>query len=433
MRRGWQRLVPDTIVSQLALLIVAAVLLANGIGFLAFVIGQNRPHAHPAETTGRLAALVELLDSTAATDRAALLAKIGDSHPDFALRLAGEAPDRGNKPPPFQHLQNALGPDIRVVEGASPDPSDGRAHLIRLRDGTRLAAREPRPPPPPLGPGLTTWLFTGFSLIGLALWTGWRITRPLQTMTKAAERFQPSATPVPFVQSGPYEIRALASAFNTMQARISELLAEKTNALAAVSHDLRTPITRMRLRVEFMADRQERDRMIHDLDVMDQLTQSALNHLKAVRDGSDREKLDLSSLAHSLADRFQDDGRSFSLEIRARPIVRVRPLDLERALENLVENAFKYGTPPCLRLDQTGQDAVIEVEDHGPGIPESQRDAMLRPFTRGEAARPMSGTGGFGLGLAIARDAIVRQGGTFALLDARPQGLLVRITLPLAQ
>jgi signal transduction histidine kinase len=197
-----------------------------------------------------------------------------------------------------------------------------------------------------------------------------------------------------------------------------------------VSHDLRTPITRMRLRAEFMSDTLERERMIHDLDLMDQLTQSALTHLKAVKDGSDREAVDLASLLHSVADRFQDMGKAVVVSIEARANARARPIDLDRALGNLIENAFKYGTPPVLRLRRTGDDAVIEIEDRGPGIPAAAREAMMRPFTRGDSARSMEDASGFGLGLAIARDAIVRQGGTFALCDAAPRGLLVRITLP---
>lgn len=425
-----KRLLPGTIFAQLVLLIVGAVLLANGAGLLMLLASQNRVGAHPAEVTGRLAGFIELIDRSPPAERAGLIAKIGQSHPELSIRQVDEP-----VPPPQirsgpAHLERALGRTFSVVTRTEQAPQAGQFHLIRLADGSFVSAREPSPSNPPLfGPHLFSWLFVGFSLVALALWTGWRIARPLQNMTRAVESFRPEVNPRPLAETGPYEIRALASAFNGMQMRIGELLTDKTNALAAVSHDLRTPITRMRLRAEFMTDALERERMIHDLDTMDHLTRSALDYLKNVKDGSFRERVDLASLIHSVADRLSDEGKVVTVDIQARPGVLANALDLVRVIDNLVENAFKYATPPVIRLRGTDREAVIEVEDRGPGIPAPLREAMMRPFTRGDGARSMERVGGFGMGLAIARDAVVRQGGTFELVDAVPSGLLIRITL----
>ncbi len=425
-----KRFLPGTIFAQLALLIVGAVLLANGAGLLMLLVGQNHLGPHPAEITGRIAGFVELLDKTPPAERDALIAKIGQSHPELSIRqVIGPQPARAVKRPGPAHLERALGRPFSVVTQPAAAPQTGQEHLIRLADGSFISAREPPSDPPLLGPHLFSWLFVGFSLIGVALWTGWRIARPLQDMTRAVEGFRPEMNPRPLAEAGPYEIRALASAFNRMQTRIGELLTDKTNALAAVSHDLRTPITRMRLRAEFMTDTLERERMIHDLDTMDHLTRSALNYLKNVKDGSNREKVDLASLIHSIADRHADAGKTVTVDIQARPSVVASALDLERVIDNLIENAFKYATPPVIRLREKDQDAVIEIEDRGPGIPALSRETMTRPFTRGDRARSMEQVGGFGMGLAIARDTVLRQGGSFELLDAEPTGLLIRITL----
>lgn len=426
-----KHLLPGTIFAQLALLIVGAVLVANGAGLLMLLASQNRLGPHPAEVTGRLAGFVELIDRTPSPERAVLIARIGQSHPEFSIGQVIEPP----APLPATlsgpaHLERALGRRFSVVTQNGPSPQAGQSHLIRLADGSFISAREPPPSNPPLfGPHVFSWLFVGFSLIALALWSGWRITRPLQDMTRAVEGFRAETNPHPLAETGPHEIRALASAFNRMQMRIGELLTDKTNALAAVSHDLRTPITRMRLRAEFMTDTLERERMVHDLDTMDHLTRSALDYLKNIKDGGHRERVDLASLIHSVADRFSDEGRAVAVEIEARPSVLANAFDLERVIDNLIENAFKYATPPVVRLRGTDREAVIEVEDCGPGIPATLRETVTRPFTRGDGARSMERVGGFGMGLAIARDTVLRQGGTFELLDAEPAGLLIRITL----
>ncbi|OYU47314.1 MAG: hypothetical protein CFE31_17505 [Rhizobiales bacterium PAR1] len=422
---------PDRISAQLTLLIVGAVLLANIVVTSLFFFFHEGFSLNPAETTGRLAALIETLDGTPTDQRSYLIERFRQSHPEFKIADTDIRPASKLDIKGFVPLARALGSGFLVSFQKNADPADGRAFIIQLRDGTHIGAVEPLPPPRPIvGPQLFPWIFAGVSLLAIFLWSGSKITHPLQRITRAAEHFRPEVHPEALPEQGPYEIRALASAFNVMQGRISELLVEKTNALAAVSHDLRTPITRMRLRAEFLTERPERDRMIHDLDIMDQLTRSALDHLRSVADGKDRERVDLASLLHSLVDRLDDEGQAVSVEILARPVVKIRGLDLERALDNLVENAFRYATPPILRLSEKDGVALIEVEDHGPGIPADLRDTLVQPFSRGDSARTMDHRAGFGLGLTIARQAILRQGGTFQLLDARPHGLLIQIKIP---
>lgn len=424
-----RRLLPNTIFAQLAWLIVVSALLVNLIGLLRIAFDQEGLRYHPTENTGRLAALVELLDGASPTEREVLLAKFRQSHPDFSV-CSTTAPFSASSAKAESDLGQVLGPAFEVLKLDGGGVRGAQSYLIRLRDGLVLKAYEPPTSGwPVVGQRLLPWLFAAFALIALALWSGWKIAGPLQKMTRAAEQFRPEADYTPLPEAGPYEVRALASAFNRMQDRIRELLAEKNSALAAVSHDLRTPITRMRLRAEFMSDREERERTVHDLDVMDRLTQSALNYLKNGDGGGEREKTDLASLVHTVADRFLDEGKEVRVEIESHPSAHIHGLDLERALGNLIENALKYASSPVMRLSDQDGAAVIEVQDEGSGIPLAVRDEMMRPFTRGDRARSMDQMDGFGMGLAIAREAVIRQGGTFELLDAVPAGLLVRMVL----
>lgn len=429
------RWLPRRISAQLTLLMLGAIVLANVLSTLFFVLSRDRLLTNnPAETTGRLAGFIEVLDAAPPEQRPPLIAAFGAARPEYQLRQTEAPAPPAGRTEQGHHLARALGPAFTLTSEQAPgEPPPPLRHHIRLRDGTGIEVLEPRPQRPPFfGPQLVSLLAVGLALAALLVWTGRKIVRPLSAITRAAERFRPEASPVPLRESGPYEIRALARAFNALQGRIGELLTEKTNALAAVSHDLRTPITRMRLRAEFLPDNAERARMIHDLDQMDQMTRAALDHLRAVATGTDREAVDLASLLHTLADRFQDAGQDVRVERAERLIARVRPLDLERALDNLIENAIKYATPPRLRLYAARGEAVIEIEDAGPGIAPERREELMQPYTRGDHARGMNETGGFGLGLAIAREATQRQGGTFELGEARPHGLLVRLRLPLA-
>ncbi|MCA3644570.1 MAG: HAMP domain-containing protein [Methylobacterium sp.] len=422
------RLLPDRVFGQVALLIVGVMVLVHLALPAIFFLVDNQRGLKPAETIGRIAGFVEMIDRAAPGDRPPLIAALRNSHPqlDLGIRTISQALEKDQGPK--THLEVALGPSFVIESRPAVEKGLHYLHAIRLQDGMILSASEPFPVgPPPLGPALIPWLFLGLTLLVLALWTGWRITRPLQEMTHAVRQFQPGNSTNRLAERGPYEMRALADAFNAMQARIDELLRQRMLALAALSHDLRTPITRMRLRAEFMLHPRERQRMTDDLDIMDQLTRSVLDYLRGHASIEAGERIDLESMLHTLADRFDDEGRPVTLDFRASPVILAKPLDLERALANILENAFRHATPPTLRLREADGMAIIEIEDRGPGIPDSMKALLLRPFTRGDAARSLEKAPGFGLGLTIASEAVARQGGRLALLDAKPQGLLVRI------
>jgi signal transduction histidine kinase len=200
--------------------------------------------------------------------------------------------------------------------------------------------------------------------------------------------------------------------------------------LAAISHDLRTPITRMRLRVEFIEDDTLRDQFTRDLQHMDTMVQGALSYL---RDANRREKrgaFDLSSLLQTVADEFSDMGNATRYDGPRRVVAVGDARQIERAVTNLVENAVRYGTDVVIRLRDDGEPLLVEVGDDGPGIAEADRLRLLEPFTRGDEARGRIDSEGFGLGLAIAQSIAAAHDGKLTLHDNQPRGLLVRISLP---
>jgi len=437
-RTRWQRASPPGIAGQLAILVVVAILAIHAVLTLSFMLANTGSRPHPAETTGRQAAVVELLDRTGSLQRPALLGAIRVAFPEFRVALAspGATFDEETRPAPdARHLARLLGTSFSVsslrrdVTGTEPGDS---GLLIRLRDGAMLLLSSPRPSPPPGGPLALTIGFVAISAVLLGTWAVLALTKPLRAIEAHVEAYGPGQAFAPLPEAGPREIRTLARAFNRMQERISRLIDDRTRTLAAVGHDLRTPITRLRLRAELLDDSPEKARMIADLDQMAALVQGALTHLRDGRGDEASSTLDLQSLLQTIADGYADIGKPVEMAPSARLAVRGRPLELERAITNIVDNAIKYGGRASISLRREDDRAVIEVADGGPGIPQEMRAAVLEPFVRGEDARTMNDTDGFGLGLTIARSIIEAHDGTVTFADGSPEGFVVRIGLPLA-
>jgi len=434
----WRRAWPPGIAAQLAILIIVAILVIHAILVLSFTLASAGSRAHPAETTGRQAAIVELIDRAGPLQRPALLGAVRATFPELRVSLAsaGATFDEEARPAPdARHLARLLGTGFSVSslrrDAAGPEPG-GTGLLVRLRDGAMLLLSSPRPSPPPGGPLALTIGFVAISAVLLGTWAVLALTKPLRAIEAHVEAYGPGRAFTPLPETGPREIRTLACAFNRMQERITRLMEDRTRTLAAVGHDLRTPITRLRLRAELLDDCPEKTRMIADLDQMDALVQSALTHLRDGRGDEASRTLDLQSLLQTIADGYADLGKPVELTTSARPAIHGRPFELERAITNIIDNAIKYGGAASISLLRDGDRAVIEVADRGPGIPEAMRAAVLEPFVRGEAARTMNESDGFGLGLTIARSIIEAHEGTISFADGTPDGFVVRMSLPVA-
>jgi two-component system, OmpR family, sensor kinase len=254
-------------------------------------------------------------------------------------------------------------------------------------------------------------------------------TRPLSVFVKAAGRIAHEPRVSPVEESGPKEVRELAIAFNDMQARIGRLIDDRTHALAAVSHDLKTPITRLRFRTEELQDIALRESVTSDLDEMERMIDQTLSYLREERGDEELKPVDVVAILETVTDDVVDAGGAASLDGSASAVVLGRRLALKRAFGNLVGNAVKYGQWAKTTVTD-GNDAVrITIADQGPGISVEDRERALRPFVRLEPSRN-SETGGFGLGLSIA-DAVIRgHGGRLELRNGERSGLVVTVVLP---
>jgi len=273
----------------------------------------------------------------------------------------------------------------------------------------------------------TSAMAIGIVLVSIVLVRGF--TAPLSRLARAADRIGRDMSVPPLSEKGPREVRHAARAFNEMQARIRRLVEDRTQTLAAISHDLKTPITRLRLRAEFVEDQETRAKMTRDLDEMETMIDQALAFLRG--DGRDEtsKPVDISAMLEAIASDLADMGRPIYVSAVPESVLRCKPLALKRALINLIENALKYGGAARIRLDREPDLVRLTIDDEGPGIPESEREKVFSPFYRREESRNRE-TGGTGLGLTIARAVVRALGGDITLSDAPQKGLRVEVTLP---
>lgn len=254
--------------------------------------------------------------------------------------------------------------------------------------------------------------------------------RPLSMLMKATSHVGTDGhEQVP--EQGPSEVRNLIHAFNAMHARIRLLLSSRTQSLVAVCHDLRTPLSRLRLRIDGAELPEETGRaMREDIEELSGLLRSLQDYLSAQSAGEQPQQIDLAAMASTIIDNARDQGHNASIYGPEHLVVSARPTTLRRALNNLVDNALHYGGNVRLVLKSTDQEAVIRIEDDGPGIPDEMLGEVLQPFVRMDGARKRN-THGMGLGLAIAHDAIQLEGGSLTLSNQTGGGLCATVQLPL--
>ena len=290
------------------------------------------------------------------------------------------------------------------------------------------------PPPWFVFDNLLRVLASGLVIAVIAFFLARRISRSWDVLTRAADRVGRGDYPEPVPETGPIEIRRATKAFNRMTARLKRFVEDRTRMLAAISHDLRTPITSLRLRAEFVEDPENRARIIEALDEMEQMVEAAMTFAREETANEETRKIDLTALVESAIEDLAEIGRpiTFIGEGDAR-VYPCRPLSIKRAFGNLVANALNFGdTVEVAVRDADDGGLWIEIADDGPGIPVEQREQVFEPFFRIEESRNRD-TGGIGLGMAIARTAIRAHGGEIYLEESQKGGLLARIYLPPAQ
>ncbi|OIN08534.1 ATP-binding protein [Oceanisphaera psychrotolerans] len=313
-----------------------------------------------------------------------------------------------------------------------PPRSDIRLHgVIELADGHWLSftSLTDRDIPAWSAKAILSFVVLAALLAGMMIWLLQRTTRPLKELARQAERLGRGDKLEPLTESGPSEIREMLSAFNRMQDRLDRFVSDRTRMLAAISHDLRTPITTLQLRCEFLPEGEDKQKLQQGLKRMEQMLNATLQFAREDGLAEPVRNLDLPSLLQSLCDDLQDNGHEISLEEQDAIIYRGRPTALRRALQNLLENGVKYGGKVEVRLLAEPKRVRVLIRDFGPGIPQEQLEEVFKPFTRLDPARNQE-DGSIGLGLAIARTLIHQHGGELTLENHPQGGLLVQVLLP---
>ncbi len=435
----------DTLRRRIALTIVAAMVASLALNAL-FVQVAGIWARPPIERTG-------LLEQIAVTTRVIEAAPV-QLRPQLAhaasssmLQVSWQArradfglPGDGTRVEPDRVpvLQQLLGDD-RQIEAFNPGDwpnASPQAHyvaLVRLTDGSWMSFTPPeRSWGLEIGTRIAIIIALGLIATLLVAWVATRqLANPLQRFATAARRFGTDLRAPPIKVEGPHEIRQAIVAFNTMQAQIQHFIAERTHMLASISHDLRAPLTRMRLRSEFMEDLDHQRKLIRDVEEMQSMINAALEFFREDTHREATTAFDLSELLQTIVDDYRDQHIDVDFNGPAHLVYNGRPLGIKRVIVNLLENAVKYARNPRITLSRNDYAIRIEVSDEGPGIPEEALEKVFDPFFRLETSRNRN-TGGVGLGLSAARAIIREQGGDLTLRNQRRKGLVARVELAVA-
>ena len=347
----------------------------------------------------------------------------------FQVRVDSRPPER----PRIEFAEDARPPPVDsrpTLPGGAPPWERAFAITVVLPDGAGVAFRAPPPRgAPPLPHRLFLQLGVLTITLGVVLYAMTRtITRPLAALVTAADAAGRGAAPRHLPERGARELREAARAFNAMHERLARYLDSRTRVLAAMSHDLRTPLTCLRLRIDVIDDRTLRKRCEDDLGEMNRMVDNALGMFRTLNDDESAAPFDMDALLRNLQEEQSELGNRVSIEGWANGPFIGRRLALKRCLGNLLANAVRYGREALVRIED-GEALIIKVLDRGPGIPPEALEKVFEPFFRLEGSRNLH-TGGAGLGLSIARDVAQAHGGSIELSNRTEGGLEARVTLP---
>jgi signal transduction histidine kinase len=429
-RKWW----PRTLFTRLTFILFIGLILAHALSFI--LIFHERADATTDMMLGYLekdvASSVALLDRLPADERAAWLPRLERRTYRFILGpgTAGHAPDTKISSLIAGSFVQAIGDRHPVVADVLPSHHDHVQAHVKLGDGSPLTI-DMRPADLPMSKWLPGVLLAQLILLAFSTWIGVRLaTRPLAQLADAADTWGPDLRASRLPEDGPLEVSRAAKAFNAMQERIGLYMTERIQILAAISHDLQTPITRMRMRADMMEDAEQRTKLNRDLKEMESLVREGVAYARTLHGTAEPPcRIDPDALLDSLACDYLDAGEKLVLRGEVGRTLVTRPQALRRVLGNLIDNALKFSDGVEVRVSP-GQDgrAKILVLDNGPGIPGGELEAVFQPFYRVEASRNRS-TGGTGLGLAIARQLTQAMNATLSLHNRPGGGLEARLII----
>ncbi len=442
-RFGW----PASLGGRTAFWLILALMLVQAAGLTIHALDRVdlQRLIHAREITGRAFGAWRTVVLAPPDRREQLLADL-DLPEGLTVELSRQPSVRSGAPPPPPDIMRLFRLDLlgsgpqrlrpREVRLGPPDRPGGFAASMRLPDGDWLNVQVAMPPPRPWHSAtfLVAFVLMTVAAVLLILGAVARLMRPVRLLAAAADRLGRDVNAAPLDENGPSEVATAARAFNQMAARIRRFVADRTQMLAAIGHDLRTPITRLRLRAEFMDDDEQRRKMLSDLDEMEKMIAATLAFARDDAAAEPASPLDLAALCRTVADEAADAqpelAEAIAYDGPERLTVRARPVAMKRAVANLVSNALAYGGAARIRLSRgEGGTVRLVVEDDGPGIPEAELEAVFAPFRRLEGSRNRE-TGGTGLGLTIARNILRAHGGDVVLQNRPEGGLRAVATLP---
>ncbi|MDB5727847.1 MAG: two-component sensor histidine kinase [Noviherbaspirillum sp.] len=425
---------PRTLFTRLTLILFIGLVLAHALSF--GLIIHERTEATTNMMLGYLerdvASSVALLDRLPANERAAWLPRLERRTYSFSLEpgMPGHPPDTRLSSLIAASFAEAIGSHYPLTATVLPGGQDRVQARIKLSDGSPLTI-DMRPASVPLSLWLPLVLLSQLILLAMSTWIGVRLaTRPLAQLADAADTLGPDLRASRLPEDGPLEVARAAKAFNAMQERINLYMTERVQILAAISHDLQTPITRMRMRADMMDDPEQRKKLNQDLHEMEALVREGVIYAQTLHGTTEPPcRIDPDALLDSLVCDYLDAGEDLRLCGKIERTFVTRPHALRRVLSNLIDNALKYSATVEVSVF-TGEDRqlTILVLDSGPGIPEDELEAVFQPFYRVEASRNRS-TGGTGLGLAIAKQLTQAMNATLVLQNRFSGGLVARLTL----
>jgi signal transduction histidine kinase len=450
------RLWPKSLAGRLAALLILTLVVAQFVTFVLFsgervtTLRESRLN----DLVRRLGAMVELLEEAPPALRHRLVETTSSPGLRIELRDTPEVrPNRDDDSAIRDRLAEASGKRIEDVHVVLPPrwtpgrwweerhgPGRGRhpphpppwvRASIRLADGSWVNIVADRPPVPPLGLAFLASFLISAVAVGAVGALGVRFaSRPLRQLAGAADRLGRGESFDPLPESGPQETRRANIAFNRMRERIDRFVRDRTAMLAAVAHDLRTPITSMRLRAEFIEDEETKEKTLETLAEMQAMTEAVLAFVRGDAESEATRPTDVSALAESLVEDLAEGGRDVRFEDSPPVTLKCRPLALKRAVGNLIDNASFYGKHARVRVESTDDEVRVVIDDDGPGIPPAELERVFDPFVRLEGSRSRE-TGGAGLGLAIARSIARAHGGDVRLQNREGGGLRAVLSLPL--
>ncbi len=430
-----RRWLPRSMASRLYLIIFAGLMLAQGlsVALLFYERYQSATGVMLNTVEHDVGTSVAVLDHLPAQERPNWLGRLQRDNYHYVLGPGqpGTPLTSDRSRAVTRMIAKEVGPDFRVHGDASAAaPGRYQVHFT-LRDGSPLTL-DITPRVMPVAQWLPVVLVVQVLLLLLCTWLAVRLaTRPLSHLAEAAESMMPTADGPKMSEEGPTEVAQAAVAFNTMQERIRRHLKERLHILASISHDLQTPITRMRLRAEAMEEGVARQKILDDLRGMEHLVREGVAYARSAHGGSEAPvRMDVGAFLESLVFDYQDVGRPVSLVASVGGATMVRRQALRRVLGNLIDNAIKYGGAAEVAAWRNGQGALcMAVSDRGPGIPTEEMEQVLQPFYRLEVSRSRD-TGGAGLGLAIAAQLARSIGASLTLANREGGGLTATVMLP---